>query len=329
LPAITLQAGYRATLVTDEEEVAHLPESSSFAEPILLQYSAPKKCASELTRTRVYDVLQTALENWSLKNRPEFLWIHAAAMQAAWDAPHDVAIQFAAEDDPDPPEIFLPPSLSLPAQADPDFLLGYVQNYAAQVVATDAALGMFLDQLHMRGILQESWLIVTSPRGYPVGEHGNIGDCGDGLFGEVLQVPALIRAPDGAQALTRWPGVWQGSDWFATLASLMQQPVSHGFAITECLAGKCPLPQIAIASDTNQFAVRTGAWFYRESSEAEEKNASLYMKPDDRWEVNEIARRAARVTSEFQDWISHCRTSLDANTRQQVSLPMVLQQPLA
>jgi arylsulfatase A-like enzyme len=328
LAELARRAGYRPTFITDDADLAHSRLATSFEEPILLQYASPQKCATDTQKTRVYDVLQSALEQASIAQTPELLWIHASAMNAAWDAPHELVTPFADEEDPASPVMWLPPTAVLPKTYDPDWLLGFTHNYAGQVVATDYALGMFLDQLRERSWLDNVWLVVTSSRGYPLGEHGHIGATGDGLHGEVLQVPLLIRAPQGENALTRWPGLWQGCDLYSTLAALLKQPSGAGTSILNVIAGSATVPQIALASDDLALAVRTPAWFYRESGAEHERISALYVKPDDRWEANEISQRASRVTHEFQSWFSDWKLHCDPAIRTQGTLPANLMQSL-
>ena len=56
----------------------------------------------------------------------------------------------ADEEDPEPPEFTQPPCQRLAADYDPDELLGIVQAYGGQVIALDACLGAFLDDLAAR-----------------------------------------------------------------------------------------------------------------------------------------------------------------------------------
>ena len=49
----------------------------------------------------------------------------------------------------------------------------------------------------------ETLLVVTSPRGYPLGEHRRVGPCDEALYGELLHVPLLVRFPGDEHALAR------------------------------------------------------------------------------------------------------------------------------
>ena len=48
-------------------------------------------------------------------------------------------------------------------------------------------------------------------------------------------------------------------------------------------------------------AIRTPAWFLREvSTSGDEQKVELFAKSDDRWEVNEVASRAAEVVDDLK-----------------------------
>jgi arylsulfatase A-like enzyme len=58
----------------------------------------------------------------------------------------------------------------------------------------DLELGRLVDQLDRRGVLQTTWLIVTSDHGEQFGEHGQIGH-GNAVQRETVHVPLLIIPP--------------------------------------------------------------------------------------------------------------------------------------
>ena len=85
----------------------------------------------------------------------------------------------------------------LDEEFDPDELLGFVHAYAGQVALVDMCLGMLLAALDEHPLAGETLLVVTSPRGYPLGEHRRVGPCDEALYGELLHVPLLVRFPGG------------------------------------------------------------------------------------------------------------------------------------
>jgi arylsulfatase A-like enzyme len=62
----------------------------------------------------------------------------------------------------------------------------------------DEQLGRLIDELESRGVLNRTWLIVTSDHGESFGEHKNIFCHGTSLYQTELRVPLVIIPPGGA-----------------------------------------------------------------------------------------------------------------------------------
>jgi arylsulfatase A-like enzyme len=293
LAQLARDAGYETRLVTDAEEVARHPLASSFEHVDLLTWKRPALAAEAAAQTRLNDVFTTGCDASGRSTKPKLLWIHAAAMNAAWDAPQGMRERVAAEDDPQPQVFVAPPSFALPKDYDPDFVLGIVQAYAAEIMAFDDNLGMLLPALEAACHPANTLLILTSPRGYALGEHLRIGIAGDALHGELLQVPLLIRYPDRATRLTRLGGLHQPVDLYSLIAGAIQ---SQQFASLESF-----VHEIAPAITPGEIGLRTTHWFYRQGGAGDEGVQQLYAKPEDRWEVNEVSQRAAEEVTAFAE----------------------------
>lgn len=304
LPQLANAAGYQTLLVTDAAEVAHHPSAAAFEQIDLLTWQRAASSAKSPDRTRSAEVFSAALEALTAASQPRLLWIHAAAMNAVWDAPLALREKVTAEGDPEPLELVEPPSFELAKGYDPDQLLGVVQAYGAEVMSLDSALATLLKGIDNVCDPAETLILFTSPRGYPLGEHRYVGHAGDALRGEVLQVPLLIRYPGQAGRLTRLNQLQQLTDLFEFLSQVLQteEPVALENEAIECV--------IARAGD--ELALRTRHWFYRETGDPATRRSELYTKPDDRWEVNEISQRAVDVSeafAEIADWLRANRTS--------------------
>ena len=68
--------------------------------------------------------------------------------------------------------------------------------YDGEVRYLDRELGRFFDALRERGLLERTWVIVTSDHGEHLGEHGRMLHS-NSLFRELVDVPLLVRAPTG------------------------------------------------------------------------------------------------------------------------------------
>jgi arylsulfatase A-like enzyme len=61
----------------------------------------------------------------------------------------------------------------------------------------DEQLGKLVDELEQRGLLQRTWLIITSDHGESFGEHAGVFTHGSSLYQSELHVPLLIVPPGG------------------------------------------------------------------------------------------------------------------------------------
>lgn len=304
LPQLAKDAGYETRLVTDAAEVAHHPLVDAFEQADLLTWKQPARTADEPNKTRLADVFSAAREiltesALSESARPKFLWIHAAAMNSAWDAPYELREHMTAEGDPEPLQFVAPPAVQLAKGYDPDELLGIVQAHAAEVMAIDENLATLLAAIDTACDPAETMIVVTSPRGYALGEHLRVGSMGDALRGELLQVPLLVRYPQVVGRLIRLTGLHQPIDLYSL--------VGQAFQAEEPVRLETLSYDVVVASAASELALRTRHWFYREDGPGEDRRSELYTKPDDRWEVNEISRRAADVTAAFAEFADGLR----------------------
>ncbi|WP_254511003.1 sulfatase family protein [Anatilimnocola floriformis] len=308
LPQLARLAGCHTVLVTDDEAIAQLPGAADFDELHLVKHEPAKRPAEEIEQTsfiRLLDAALAQLEAWKETDRPQLLWIHARAMNGSWDAPLELRQQFADEDDPTPSESVEPPQQLLAKDHDPDELLQLAHAYAGQVSVIDSGLQAILhaiDELPQRDSLL---FAVTSPRGYPLGEHLRLGECDQALYGELLHVPCCVRFPHGEGALLRTQELCQPADLFATLAD------ANGWATDETtqlqsllriVRGEPAVSRdVLLAAAGQQQLVRTSAWQLRVVQNDDGEQFELYAKPDDRWEFNDVASRAGDIARQLAE----------------------------
>ena len=99
--------------------------------------------------------------------------------------------------------------------------------YAGEVTMVDHWLGRFLDRARSLGLLDRSLVIETSDHGHQLGEHGVLGKVAFGLFNELMDVPLLIRHPEGAGAGQRVAAFAQHHDIPATILALLGLSLIH------------------------------------------------------------------------------------------------------
>jgi hypothetical protein len=294
------KAGVKTILLTDEPQVAGHPLAAEFGEKILLSASDEATTAGEIEETQIARLTQAAMEQIARQREPFLLWIHSRGMSGPWDAPREYRNAFRDEDDPETGDFTAPPLLKKNGGFDPDELLGYVHAFAGQVTVIDLCLGALLDAADEHPLAKSALLAFTSPRGYPLGEHRQIGPVDNALYGEALNIPLLVRLPEHRGALMRTQELVQPADLQALL--LAQIVPGSASLLSDIVEGREHAPrEIVCAVAEGEHAIRTPAWFLRESrNDAGEPSVQVYAKPDDRWEANEVSSRAAEVAEELQ-----------------------------
>ena len=80
----------------------------------------------------------------------------------------------------------------------PQDLAFAVSAYDDCIADLDEQIGKLVDKLRERGILERTWLIITSDHGESFGEHAGVFCHGTSLYQTELHVPLLIIPPGGA-----------------------------------------------------------------------------------------------------------------------------------
>ncbi len=111
------------------------------------------------------------------------------------------------------------------------FRTRYGASYDGEVAAADAVVGGLLEHLRSRGLYDRSLIVVTSDHGEGLGEHGEE-QHSILLYREALQVPLLVKLPDGVRAGQTVSRPVQLADLAPTLAS------AAGLAPPQTLTGR-------------------------------------------------------------------------------------------
>ncbi len=287
------EADVKTVLITDSQELASHPLAEAFDHVKTVSVLEPDTLAEEIDQTQMARPFAEGLA-WleTESDEPFFLWIHSSGMSGPWDAPFDFRERFVDEDDPDPSDTVTPPCEGWQEERDPDKVQGLVHAYAGQVMLADMCLDIFLQALADHPAAANCLTVFASPRGFPLGEHGRLGAGEEALFGESLNLPLILRWPDGRGALCRSHSLVQPADLCATLAGWFghEGPLPDG---ARDLAGIFTDQQwqdrlLACAIAKNERAIRTPVWFMRLTDEG---NCNLFVKPDDAWEANEASDR--------------------------------------
>lgn len=329
-PALFARAeasGLPVVLVTDDERVA----KHSLAAGSEVDYVAPPRSprsASAPEETQLAKLFYRAIERLAAFDSPHLLWVHAGGLDREWDAPLEMRQRLADEEDPEPPSLVVPPSLHLPPDHDPDERLGLVQAYSAQVILADMCLEILLDAWKDYPLRDHSLFAFAGARGFPIGEHGGVGSRAEALYHELLAAPYLFRLPGGEGAATRHGPLVQPADFGATIADWLElpRPIAPiwGTSLLSLARDEIPpgLHAAAALADDEQ-ALRTPAWFLRlpgaSGADSDDgTSAELYAKPDDRWEVNEVADRCRDAAEELRAFLARFAEAAARSSRASV-----------
>ena len=284
--------GEGSILVSDCPDVLALAGGQPFDTVVDASSPAKTKSASSVSETQTANFFIHAVEALQSLDSDGLCWLHHAGLTGPWDAPWELRCAFGDEDDPDPPtEVQRPVSTFDPKEVDPDVLLGYQQSAYAQLVVIDQLLGIFLQQIEENGIADRVSFVIASPRGYPLGEHGIVGDFKN-LYSETIHVPLMIRKPtDSSEQTVAFGSRHQGIVQFSQLNRMIDGLLDGGFhAVSFC--------DVAESYVDDLKSLHNGQWKLIHRTD-EVESAELYSKPDDRWDVNNVSRRCADVVDEL------------------------------
>ncbi len=270
----------------------------------------PRGLASSFDATQLATFFAGAIEVIEAIEPPALLWLNCQGLTTAWDAPYTFREQLADSEDPDPPDLFLPPDLEFnPASDDPDQLLGFQQAYGAQIVLLDQFLGVLLDQLARTTWGSEALFCLTSGRGYPLGEHGVVGFYRPILNAELVHVPLIIRWPKQTHPGFRDRSLVQtGSlyrllgQWFDCVPTdALENPAFPKISVHKALTRQredaiCSLCQ---SEEVKYQSIQTQAWKFIRGAKQQ-----LFVRPDDQWEVNEIGSLCPEVVRELDQMLT-------------------------
>jgi arylsulfatase A-like enzyme len=305
LARVLRQRGYTTTLVTDEPALAALPGADDFDDLVQLTESEPAR-ADDLSQTCLARLFTAASDTIASGRSNSIVWVHARAFYGPWDAPLELQESLLERDE----------------ATDPDLPFRWSCAYAAQVVALDACVEALCESL--AGAAGRGWLVVLlGTRGYPLGEHGRIGGVDGRLYAEQLHVPMLLRFPEGTGRLMRSGQLTSPLDLLPTLVDWLGDPPTA----THSFDGASITPEIRLApassrsalvaiGDNGAQAIRTPEWTFRsdDTTRTREIPGELFVRPDDRWEANDVASLCLEVVDDLQRRLAEVAASMENPT---------------
>jgi arylsulfatase A-like enzyme len=326
LARIFADAGYATMLVADEPLLSSFPTAGDFDEIVQLSNVSARVAinshsddTSETGLARVFSAAaQTVAE--VRHDKPRFVWLHARGMYGPWDAPLELQESLLDENDPSPIQSIVPPDINMSPGDDPDAAFRYACAYAAQVMALDECLAGLIDATKTRD--DDDWLItLLGARGFPLGEHGRIGGVDPRTHAEQMHVPWLVYFPDRVGRVTRVAGLTSHHDLLPTLVDWIDRDRKFdrstfcGMSIvTFASSTRATWRNASISQSASARSIRTADWCLRENLARREGSATsheatapeLYVRPDDRWEANDVAKLCPDVVEELRMMASTC-----------------------
>ena len=322
------QAGWHTALLTDDRQVAELPAAANFSQRTLLAVDDPSRPgpsrpgasqpAAEVDETAAVRFMAEASRLLNEVRQPFFLWMHTRGLFGPWDAPYALRAQYADEEDPPPPAWLTPDWRELGADLDPDELLGLMHAYAGQVSLWDECLGTWLEQFRSHPAARNTLVVFLSPRGYPLGEHRQVGRIVPDLYGESVQLAWWWRFPDGLGAPARTPALVLPADLSPTISEWLDWPVAARPTGGHSLLPLARWEQFAVreaavlTTGPDQWALRTPAWHLVASGAGDAQSVELYAKPGDRYEVNDVFIRAPEIAAGLAQELQRARSTATA-----------------
>jgi len=255
------------------------------------------------------------------------LWVDLAALIPPWDTPEEFLAPYFQEEPADDEEgeesaevlePLAPLNDPVAGPVDPEdgeLFLRIQCSYAAAVTRLDDGLGRLLERLHAVDAADEVMVVVTSDCGFALGEHGYVGPSAPHAHEETVHLPLILCLPGGDEAGRRVPGLTQAADLAATLADVfeVELPEAQGRTLLPLAYGEAEevRPYVCSAATDGkavEWSLRTHEWAFMLPASGTPR---LYVKPDDRWEVNDVVQRhvelADRLAKTLREFLEAAR----------------------
>jgi arylsulfatase A-like enzyme len=163
------------------------------------------------------------------------------------------------------------------------------RTFAAAMTVFDVKIGAVFDLLRERGLDRDTTWVFTAAAGFPLGEHGVLGYHRPWLHAELVHLPLIVRYPGGEYAGRR-VGVFTKPEDLRDLSNLLrvQREVANSRSTM---------------NGGTEVSIRTAEWTYLHPlsvpTDDEPRKPMLFTRPDDRWEVNDLAARNPEVVEDL------------------------------
>ncbi len=298
-----LAAGWNTALVTDDDAVATSANASIDA--ILVPSVESTEPAPDESGTNLGRLFAVAADTVTAGPH-QLVWCHASSLGIAWDAPVGYRDRYIDPEDPPPPSGASVPELMVGPETDPDVVVGLRHVFAGQLTLLDRCIGNLVEAIARR---RGRWtILIAGVRGMGLGLHGVVG-CGPlPPYGELVHLPSILVDHRERMAGQRYGGLVIPADFGATLIDMLgyrHSPVAdscQGRSLIGLLDDwRGPDRNRVVTLGTLGTAIATPAWnLVLPSIEgATEPRGRLFAKPDDYFEVCDVADRCPAIAEEL------------------------------
>jgi len=303
----------RSVFVSDCAAAAQCAQEAHFETIVDIgsELGSTNQIANEIGETRAATFFSSALEAAEQIQPGDLLWLHFSGLSQSWDAPLALRKQFVGPDDPDAYGSHEPPSQTFDSEIDdPDLLVSIQAALTAQVAIIDQLLEVMMKFVAEHPVASKAHLAITSPRGFSLGGGGQIG-IGTSLTSESVHVPLLlsVAGENVAGRNEEFSNVRSHSLVQNSLIAELIQQLTEGegesvqpFFDPHCAVFMDEQSEPVFLEGKNERALQNRFWkLIRRQEENGEEKWRLYVKPDDRWDANDVSSRCPQILEELKD----------------------------
>lgn len=307
------QSQVDACLLTDCPQVAAHAEHMGCDEVVFLEPELNTSPCTDNAECGLSGLFAAAAEELA-GGRRGLLWIHSKGLKLPWDAPLELRSRFVDPEDPDPPTEIGPPKFEVAGDTDPDLVTGWGQVAAAQAAVVDQAIAALMKVVATREDHASYAWMLGSLGGVSLGENQYVGFGNPIPHTEQLRALAILYPAEFEPVGKRRAELFQLPDLCLCLLEMLgQRPAENA----QSWGRSCLRSQVVGSPDQwptgNQLAVlATEAWQWVRcpawSAIVESgQTVRLFVKPDDRWEVTDVANRRASVCQRMEQCLEEFR----------------------
>ncbi len=317
--------GIPSVLITESPSAPQANDMNGWQKIHAISAAKEGSCQRELWQLAAEYIRQLSSNDHGL------VWLETNRLMPPWFVEESSSDYFSPDPDEDcleeSIEPLLNPTMGLLDASDETTFRQLQRTYAAAVSWLDRQLGELLEKLR-RHDLYDSWMIiVTSDRGFPLGEHGLVGASRPWLHEELVHIPLIIRMPHGAAGGARIGALTQPVDLMPTLLEAFDLTSldCHGSSLLPLIRGEQERIRDYACSGSEiggelEYSLRTLDWAFLLPQETGSgglhpplRNPQLYVKPDDRWEVNNVLQHHFELAEQLEQTL---RAFVKTPTRQ-------------